>query len=132
MAAATIELRDFALTTVSHSECASSTCPDEVLGYGAAAISATMRLERFLIQNAATCGVFVAPLATFGEADEPEEPPFLELASGMVSEAVIGACVQVDGYDLSRLTDDVAYSATGTNLDTTMLPVPGTVGAAGP
>jgi len=42
----------------------------------------------------------------------------------VVSGSSVGACVQVDGYDLARLLDGVAYIDNGTSLQTTMLPVP--------
>jgi hypothetical protein len=37
--------------------------------------------------------------------------------------AAIGACVQVDGYDLTRLSDEVEFRDNESNLDTTSLPV---------
>jgi hypothetical protein len=41
-----------------------------------------------------------------------------------VAESAIGACVQVEGYDLSRLMTDVSYRDNGANLQATSLPVP--------
>jgi hypothetical protein len=49
-----------------------------------------------------------------------------------VERAAIGACVQVDDYDLSRLMHDVQYRDNGLNLDTTTLTVPDALGAADP
>ena len=40
----------------------------------------------------------------------------------------IGACVQVAGYDLDRLTQDVVYVDNGANLEATSLPVPSGAG----
>ena len=48
----------------------------------------------------------------------------LDLMSGEIRESTIGACVQVDDYDFSRLTTDVLYVDNGTNLETTSLPIP--------
>ena len=77
-----------------------------------------VRLTRFEVRDAATCGLFVAM--------DPVAPgtPSLDVASGVVERSEIGACVQVDGYDLGRLMRDVVYRENGTNLDSTMLPVP--------
>ncbi len=125
---ATVDVRDYSSVDVSPTPCGSTTCPEDAYGYAAAAISATIRLEQFQIRNAATCGVFVAPVDPFYAEPEFEVPPSLDLVSGVIFESEIGACVQVPEYDFSRLTNDVHYSANGTNLDTTMLPVPRPVG----
>jgi hypothetical protein len=76
--------------------------------YDFARVTAT----RFVIESAATCGVH---LALDAEVD---------LSDGLVTEAEIGACVQVDDYDVDRLSMDVAYRDNQTNLDSTSLPVP--------
>ena len=65
-----------------------------------------------------TCGVLVAaPPELAGTAS-------LDLSEGTVSSAEIGACVQVEGYDLGRLTSGVAYTDNLANLESTSLPVP--------
>jgi len=110
-----VELRDTSILTVAARACAAGACPQ---GYGAAAHSGSLRLTRFEVRDAETCGLMVA------EAPSVEGVPSLDVASGVVSGSTIGACVQVDGYDLSRLTTDVEYSDNGVNLDTTMLPLP--------
>ena len=48
----------------------------------------------------------------------------LDLANGVVENNPVGANVQVDGYDLSRLTANVIYRDNGVNLDAQELPVP--------
>ena len=53
----------------------------------------------------------------------------LDLAEGEVRGNTIGACVQVDGYDVTRLQDRVLYEENGVNLDATTLPVPDALGA---
>jgi hypothetical protein len=90
-------------------------------GYGAATTS-TLRLERFVIRDAVTCGVMVA---SEGIA------PSLDLTDGLVTGSAIGACVQVEGYDLGRLMSGVRYEDNDTNLDSTSLPVPQPVGLDG-
>jgi hypothetical protein len=71
-----------------------------------------LTVERFLVRDATVCGVMVAEEAT------------LDLSDGDVSSSNIGACVQVDGYDLGRLSNRVTYRDNGTNLVSTSLPVP--------
>jgi hypothetical protein len=86
-------------------------CPAGGMGMVAletAAIAATS----FLLEGNAVCGV---QLANDGE---------IRLSRGEVVGHAIGACVQVDGYPLERLTDDVRYRDNGINLDSTSLPVP--------
>ncbi len=123
---ARLELRNVDIANVGNVPCMNDACPEEALGYGAGAASATLRLEGFQIHDTATCGVFLSPLDEFGGV------PAVDLRSGTVSMSAIGACVQVEGYDLDRLTTDVAYRDNGTNLDSTMLPVPQAVGAIAP
>jgi hypothetical protein len=112
---ASVELSDVVISNVERSEC---DCPDRVHGHGVAAVVGAARLTRFEIRDTTTCGLFVA--------STPEVPgaPSLDVGLGIVERAAIGACVQVDGYDLSRLTREVAYRENGANLESTMLPVP--------
>jgi len=81
-------------------------------GIATGSYGGSLALERFAVRGAALCGVHVA---LDGQAD---------LTNGEIAGAAIGACVQVDGYDLSRLTTSVAYHDNGTSLQTTELPVP--------
>jgi hypothetical protein len=92
--------------------CGSAECVDSI-GFGFGIVSSSVSLERFEITGAETCGVF---LAMDGTA--------LDLSSGTISSSAIGACVQVDAYDIERLADGVRFLDNGTNLDTTSLPVP--------
>jgi len=43
---------------------------------------------------------------------------------GLVEGNEIGVCVQVDGYDLDRLQNDVVFRDNTSSLDATRLPVP--------
>jgi len=43
---------------------------------------------------------------------------------GEVRGNLIGACVQTDGFDVARLSEEVRYVDNETNLDSTSLPVP--------
>ncbi len=111
------EVRDVTITETLRAECATTSCPDVPYGYAAVAVDAALSLTRFEIRDAATCGVFVA-------SEEGTSETALYLESGIVTGAVIGACIQIDGYDLDRLTSDVRYVDNGSNLEATMLPVP--------
>jgi hypothetical protein len=67
-------------------------------GSGAAAFrGGHLQMLNFIVSRADVCGVQVAQA---GEMD---------LTRGQVSHNAIGACVQVPGYDLARLTNDVQY-----------------------
>ncbi|RLB53430.1 MAG: hypothetical protein DRJ42_12055 [Deltaproteobacteria bacterium] len=123
---AVVELRDVSITRVQQVACAETSCPERTSGYAAASVAATLRITGFEIRDAAVCGVFLSPDPGFPEA------PSVDLQSGVVADALIGVCVQSDGYDLDRLTQDVEYLDNGTNLDVTMLPVPSPVGGIAP
>jgi hypothetical protein len=112
-----MELSDVFIGDVARVPCAPGTCAE--LGYGAASVDGALRLTRFEVTRAEVCGVFLAGSPT---AMPPE--PSLDLRTGRVSGAAIGACIQVDGYDVARLSDDVIYVDNGVNLDATTLPVP--------
>jgi len=122
-----VALRDVTILRVPAADCAASgACPEMSYAYGAASIGATLSLSHFAIDQSAVCGVFVAPLT--GAAG----PSALDLATGTVRDSVIGACVQVDGYDIGRLTNEVRYEDNGTPLDSTTLPVPQPLGTGEP
>lgn len=123
---AVVELRDVSVARVQQVACADTSCPERTSGYATAAVAATLRMTDFEIREAAVCGVFLSPEIGFPEA------PSVDLESGIVADALIGVCVQSDGYDLDRLTQDVVYLDNGTNLDVTMLPVPSPVGGIAP
>jgi hypothetical protein len=93
--------------------CAATTCPDEVFGIGVGTYyGSTLSLDGFAIEDSSLCGI---QLAERGQMD---------LTNGRVARNPIGACVQIDGYDLSRLTSGVDYLDNGISLDTTTLPIP--------
>ncbi len=114
-----IELVDTRVLSTRERECATTNCPDAPAGIGVGAyMGAQLRAERFAIRDAALCGL---QLATDGRVD---------LDMGEVSGCPVGACVQVDGYDLTRLSATVDYYDNGANLQATTLPVP-TPGTSG-
>jgi hypothetical protein len=66
----------------------------------------------FLFDTSAQCGL---QLATQGDAT---------LSMGEVRGHPIGVCLQVDGFDLSRLSDQVVYDGNGRNLSSLNVPLP--------
>ncbi|RLB50196.1 MAG: hypothetical protein DRJ42_19390 [Deltaproteobacteria bacterium] len=123
IAGGTITMSDLAIQRVERSQ---SDDPSRVTGYALAAISATVDVTGFEVSDSTTCGLFVAAGTSTGELTS------LDVRSGIVERSVIGACIQVDGYDLSRLMRDVEYRDNELNLDVTMLPVPEGLGASMP
>jgi hypothetical protein len=91
--------------------CVPARCAPAGIGVGAY-VGGAVDLEWFRIASNALVGAQVASNGS------------LDLARGEVVDNVVGVNVQVEGYDLDRLRDDVAYRDNGTNLDTTSLPVP--------
>ena len=123
-----------ALLTMSHATiertleacCAATTCIDEGGGMGLVTIGGgEADVTRFVVTDNALCGVSLAHGA------DSTGTPFtvagvMDLHTGIVSNQPIGANVQAEGFDFDRLTDGVLYFDNGTNLDTSVLPVPGT------
>jgi hypothetical protein len=66
-----------------------------------------------LVADASLCGVQLA-----GEGAS------VDLTEGEVNDCGVGACIQVTGYDLGRLSQSVRYRGNGTALEITELPVP--------
>jgi len=98
---------------VNLSMCAETGCPgDYVFGSGVIGADAIVDLSDFLIEGCAVCGVRV------------DRAGQVDLVDGAVQGNPIGACVQVDGYDLDRLNAGVSYRDNETNLNATSLPVP--------
>src|SRR5690606_10127994 len=94
-------------------ECAETTCADAPGGTALAAIGEGVLIaEEFEVDRARLCG---AQVATGGA---------LDLRRGRIAGATVGACVQVAGYDVSRLTNDVAFADNGVNVDATDHAVP--------
>ncbi len=116
---AVLDLRDVSVARVARTACASTDCPEvRHHGHGVAAVNAEVRLTSFQIRDATTCGVLLDAI------EGAPTPTALDLKSGVVSGSEIGVCLQVDSYDVSRLTDDVQYIDNGTSLDSTTLTVP--------
>ena len=94
-------------------------CPTRDCHPGGTAVGvfggASLRADGFILRSAELCGVHVGAGAN------------VDLARGAVSGCLVGACVQSEGYDLGRLSNDVRYADNGLNLDAETLPVPDVV-----
>jgi len=109
----TVTGRDVSVLQVRPQACAETSCTDRPFGHGVGAyFGASVTLESFEIRDASLCGLHLA------------ERGAIDLLRGVVAGAQIGACVQVDGYDLGRLTNEVDYRANELTLESTRLPVP--------
>ena len=109
----TVALENVHIEEVLGRRCRDSTCEAEAFGLGVGTYdTASTELLRFSIRSAALCGVQLASGSN------------LDLMVGEVTGCAIGACVQVDDYDLGRLSNNVHYRDNGINLDATALPVP--------
>ena len=69
-------------------------------------------LLRFGIARSSLCGLHIA------------YPASADAHDGEIRGCAIGACIGVDGYDLSRVSDGVLFTDNDTNLQASMLPVP--------
>jgi hypothetical protein len=111
---ATASLANVEIQTVDAQACVESTCVGDPAGHGIAVVGAgTATVSRFSVSDPFLCGVFLSNTAS------------LDLTTGVVRRADIGACIQVPDYDTSRLTNEVVFVDNDVNLDATMLPVPG-------
>jgi hypothetical protein len=96
-------------------DCHETGCPDGPASFGTGLAAVGMgRLDvtSFLVTDSFLCG---AQVAFDGE---------LDLRRGTIRRAQVGACIQVDGYDVGRLSNEVVYRDNGANLEATSLPVP--------
>lgn len=93
--------------------CATERCADNPSGHGTTALhGAQLVLDHFVVARSSLCGVLIA-----GDADA-------DLLHGEVSGNSVGACVQIDGFDVNRLSNDVLYRDNGERIQATTLPVP--------
>ena len=97
------------------------------LGWLAAATAVLVLVGVFSIRTVRTLGPS-APSANLTPdaelAQSAADRAQIDLQDGDVRANAIGACVQVDGYDISRLTAGVAYQDNDRNVESTFLPVP--------
>lgn len=109
-----VSLEDVRVTNVRERSCVSTTCPTEGGGSGVAAVfGGVITAQRLEVIGAPLCGVQVAVAGS------------LDVTSGTISESSIGACVQIEGYDLSRVVDGVEYRGNERNVESASVYVPG-------
>jgi hypothetical protein len=114
------ELSEVIIRDVMRPPCAETSSCELPVALGLASVGmAVVRASGFEVTSAGDCGIQLS-----GNAN-------LDLDDGVIASNAIGACVQQDGYDLSRLSTNVRYAENGTNLDATTLPVPTPAAAAG-
>jgi hypothetical protein len=122
MAGAEVDLEDVVIV---------DTLPAEHGGSAAAGIGAGsyagahIDLRGFVVARSALCGVQLA----YGRLEDGTLAPdggTVDLHQGEVSENPIGANIQTDPFDITRLQDDVLFRDNERNLDMSELPVPGT------
>lgn len=110
---AQVTLTDAVVAGTLEKACAEDGCVG--LGIGLGAREGAIVATRFRVSDNALCGVQVTGLGV------------LDLHEGEISRNPIGANVQVDSFDLSRIEDDVRYLDNERNLDSSVLAVPDVV-----
>lgn len=117
---ASVELSSVVVRDTRASLCTDASCAARAEGaYGLIALyGGSLRAERFLVERSALCGVVV------GETADVGPPTAVDLVSGEIRGAPVGACVQIDGYDPARLQDDVQYRDVDVPLQATSYALP--------
>ena len=107
-------LENVRIARVAERSCVTTTCATEGGGSGVAAVFGGAIAARGLeVSGAPLCGVQVA------------EGGSLDVESGSITESAIGACVQIDGYDLARVVAGVEYRDNERNVESSSVYVPG-------
>jgi hypothetical protein len=110
---ASLTMNDVGIVDTRQAACATASCPEDPFGIALGLyLGGRATLADFTISRASLCGVQLV-----GESE-------LDLHDGVISESSIGVCLQSEGYDITRLQDDVMFVDNGNNLDATSLPVP--------
>jgi hypothetical protein len=111
-----VTLEDVRVVRVAERSCVSTTCATEGGGSAVAAVFGGAIVARDLeVIGAPLCGVQVA------------EQGSLDIESGSIADCAIGACVQIEGYDLARVVAGVEYRGNERNVESTSVYVPGGV-----
>jgi hypothetical protein len=114
---ASVQAQDVVVSGVEPSRCRGTLCVGDTGGFGlVAATGGALTATRFAVVDASLCGVVV------GRNDLT--PSALDLANGVIDRSMIGACVQLDGYDTSRLQVGVEYRDVGVPLRATSYELP--------
>lgn len=112
--AASATMADVVVRDVAAYDCSEAPgCAGAFAGHGLSVLSGgTAVVSDFHLAEAALCGVIIA---SGGSVD---------LHRGEVVGNAVGACVPVEGYDIGRLMDEVAYRDNGSNLQAEAMPLP--------
>lgn len=106
-------LEDVQIREVGERSCSASTCPTEAGGTAVASLfGASILADALFVEGASLCGVQVADGSS------------LDVRSGEIARSAIGACVQVEGYDLTRVVAGVRFVENERNLETAGVYVP--------
>jgi hypothetical protein len=112
-AGSSLELEEVEIRDVRERACAGDACSGQPGGVGVVALGGgAVRGDDLRVEGAPLCGVMVA----FGGA--------LDLRGGAIRRCAVGACLQVEGYDVTRVTDGVRYEENDVNVDFTGFAVP--------
>jgi hypothetical protein len=114
---ASTELRDVVVSGVEASACIPGVCAGEMGGFGLVAMfGGVLIATRFTVDDASLCAVLVGRNSDVATG--------LDLTGGVVDRSAVGACVQLDGYDTTRLQSGVEYRDVGVPLRATSYELP--------
>jgi hypothetical protein len=113
VANASASVTEARLLRTAEMECASHVCEGYGLGMNVSVVEGgVLAMDHFESSGPGLCGIQIASGAE------------VDLHDGVVRGGPIGLNLQVDGYDVDRLTERVHYADNGVNLDSSELPVP--------
>ena len=113
LAGGALSLTDVWVRDTQRRECAETTCAEYPAGMGVGSyLEAALTMTRFAITGSGLCGVHIARDGS------------VDLALGLVADNPVGVCLQVEGYDVDRLTGGVVYRDNGTVIEATSWDVP--------
>jgi hypothetical protein len=108
-----LQLTDVGVTGVAERACVTSSCATEGGGTGVASLAgAAVTAEGLSVTGAPLCGVQVVDGAS------------LDVGRSTLAGNAIGACVQIDGYDLARIVGTTRFEENGRNVETVGVWVP--------
>jgi hypothetical protein len=108
-----IDMTDVSVSGIAERACASSSCATEAGGSGVSALAgASISATGLAVSGAPLCGVQVYDRAS------------LDLSGGTIERSAIGACVQIEGYDLARVVEGVRFVDNERNVESADVYVP--------
>ncbi|MFN9808911.1 MAG: hypothetical protein ACK6CU_04665, partial [Deltaproteobacteria bacterium] len=104
---------DVSVSGIAERACAGSSCATEAGGSGVSALAgASISATGLAVSGAPLCGVQVYDRAS------------LDLSGGTIERSAIGACVQIEGYDLARVVEGVRFVDNERNVESADVYVP--------